>query len=305
MFLMEQHVMITGVNGLVGKAIAGNLISDCRLSGLGRNPDNRTGLQIGYYSVDLADSAAVMRLAHAIRPTVIVHCAAAISNDNWNPSLIDTNVRGLINLLDFAKISGCKKIVYISSLPIVGIPQSCPITEEHPVYPRSVYHLTKYFGELFLQAEAGDMEVVILRLPSPVGAGMPPNKILPVFIVRCLRDEPISLLGHGGREQNYVNVRDVAQAVRKAIERPVTGLFNIAYSRSYSNLELAELCKQTLHSDSELLFAGEDPDETMRWVYSIEKAQSELGFVPAVTLEQSIREIAASLSEKNENTRSK
>lgn len=292
---MAYKVLVTGVNGLVGKAVAENLVSDCLVVGLGRNGANHTGLGIDYHSIDLSDSDVLMRLAENFRPDVIVHAAAAISNDNLDPLLIDTNVRGLLNLLYFAEVVKCRKIVYISSLPIIGVPKMTPITEDHPVYPRSVYHLTKYFGELFLQNKMDEMDVVVLRLPSPVGSGMPRQKILPVFVSRCLNNEPITLLGHGGRMQNYINVRDVAVAVRKAIEVSVSGVFNIAYTRSYSNLELAQLCKSVLGSQSELLFSGEDPDEEVRWIYAIEKAKQEFGFVASVTLEESILEIARTL----------
>ncbi len=293
---MNRTILITGVNGFVGKAIASNLSVDNHVIGIGRNSTNATGLDIEYYSVDISDFNSFDSIPNTSPIEVIVHCAAAISNDNMNPSLIDTNVRGVDYLMKFAKKCKCKKFVYISSLPIIGIPQIYPITEEHPVYPKSVYHLTKYFGELMIKSLSNDMDIVILRLPSPVGAEMPMNKIFTVFIKQCLNNEPMNLLGHGGRMQNYINVKDIANAARKAIKVSVTGVFNIAYTKSFTNLELAEICKNVLHSDNEIIFSGEDSDENIKWIYSIDKARRLLDFTPLISIEDSILEIANTMN---------
>ena len=288
-----KKVLVTGVNGLVGNAIATLLVEKYHVIGVGRNKTCGIGLSVDYHVLDISCLEKTHTLFSQLRPDVIVHCAAAIDEDNWAPELIDTNVRGTANIIDSACHCGVRNFIYISSLPIIGIPQECPITETHPVYPRSTYHLTKYFGEILLKSVADKMKIKILRLPSPIGVGMPNNKILTVFINKCLYHEDITLLGKGGRIQNYINVKDVAKSVECAITyESVTGVFNVAFPRSYSNLELVNLCKSVLHSNSNIIFSGVDLEEEMKWVYSTDKAAQMLDFTAEYSLEQTIKDIA-------------
>lgn len=293
---MNCKVLVTGVTGLVGKAIANKLVSlSYQIIGIGRKDSANLDFPIEYYKTDIAnldDLSYVMDVTH---PDIIIHCAASISNDNLAKELIDANVRGTTNLINIAIEYSVKKFIYISGLPIIGIPQECPITEEHSVYPPTTYHLTKYFGELLLENLAKTMDYIILRLPSPVGVGMPNNKILTVFISKCLKHENLTLLGKGGRMQNYIDVRDIANAVECSIQSNTKGIYNIAAEQSYSNYELAKMCKLVLQSKSDIFFNGVDADEDIKWVYSTQKAKDFLRFLAVIPLEQTIRDIAHSL----------
>jgi len=291
-----MDILVTGASGFVGGAIVSELRNGNHVVGIGRR--NLPCRECGYHRADISDISSLEKILEIIRPDVIVHAAAAIIHDDRDRSLIDANVRGTANVLNFARMAGCKKIIYISSAPIIGSPMEIPITEEHGVYPRSIYHLTKYFGEILL-LNATDINVTVLRLPSPIGAGMPKNKILPAFISDCLSGSPIKLLGRGGRIQNYINVKDIGTAVMKAVFSEATGVYNVTYPKSYSNLELAQLCRRVLDSRSEIVFYGEDSEEDMKWVYSCDKIRKELGFSPEVTIEESIREVAASIANEN------
>lgn len=293
---MSCKVLITGITGLVGRAIAGRLASaSYQIIGIGRKESANVNFPVEYFRTDISNVFALSCVIGDSRPDIIVHCAAAISNDNLALEIIDANVRGTKNLINIAIEHGVKKFIYISSLPIIGLPQECPITEEHAVYPQTAYHLTKYFGELLLETSSKVMNYAILRLPSPVGVGMPKNKILTVFIVKCLKNENLILLGKGGRMQNYIDVRDVAAAVECSIQSNSHGVYNIAAEQSYSNLELAEMCKSVLQSKSEILFDGVDVDEEVKWVYSTQKAKEYLHFTAKIPLERTINDIAHSL----------
>lgn len=297
---MNCKVLITGITGFVGKAIAKRLVSlSYRIVGIGRKDSANVDFSIEYYRADITNLDDLSRVISITHPDIIVHCAAAISNEYFAKELIDANVRGTTNLINIAIDYGVKKFIYISSLPIIGIPQEYPITEEHPVYPRTTYHLTKYFGELLLANSAKAMDYIILRFPSPVGVGMANNKILTVFISKCLKHENLILLGKGGRMQNYIDVRDIANAVECSIQSNTKGIYNIAAEQSYSNYELAKMCKSVLQSRSELLFDGVDADEDIKWVYSTQKAKDLLHFSAIIPLEQTISDIAHSMQIKS------
>lgn len=195
-----------------------------------------------------------------------------------------------MQIAEIARRTGCAKIIYISGIPIIGKPKVIPITEEHSIEPPSVYHASKIFGEyVFNLLVQEGINVINLRLPSPIGADMPAGKIFSVFVEKCLKNEDISLLGKGGRMQNYIDTDDIAQAIYRSISYNKSATFNIAANKSYSNLELATICKNVLSSNSNISFNGkEDLEEDCKWIVSIDKARREIDFEPIVSIEESI-----------------
>jgi nucleoside-diphosphate-sugar epimerase len=82
--------------------------------------------------------------------------------------------------------------------------------------------------------------------------------------------------------------------VQACLERPASGLFNIAAGRSVSNRELAQRCIDVLDSRSRLeLGRAPDPDEHVRWEVSNARAEAILAYRPACSLKDSIDAVAA------------
>ncbi len=197
-------------------------------------------------------------------------------------------------MLAIGRAWGVESFVYLSSIGVIGQPVEAPITEDHPVAPRSAYHASKRFGEHLMQiAQLGGMGTVSLRLTAPVGAGMPPGRILSVFVDRARRGEALVVLGRGTRRQNYVDVRDVAAAVAQCLECSPTGILNIGGSSSVSNVELARTCVEVLRSSSEIQFSGEDSEEGARWDVSTSAAASSIGYSARYGIEDTILSIGS------------
>lgn len=283
------RVLITGVNGLIGSAIAEALLPHFEVIGTSIERENLTGLDFDYIPSDITEMATLKGLPEKI--DVIVHCAAAITKDPYSNLLLKANCIGVQNIAAYANEAGCRQLIYFSSLPVIGKPSIVPITEEHPVDPPTVYHMTKYFGELVLRKLLGERRTVVFRIPSPIGRKTAPDKIVPVFVRNAMENVDYCLLGQGKRIQNYIDVRDIARAVELAIVKGASGLFNIASQRSYSNRDLAELCIKLFDSKSGITYNGTDPEEDDQWIVSAEKARRELGFEAQCTLSESLLEI--------------
>ncbi len=125
---------------------------------------------------------------------------------------------------------------------------------------------------------------------------MPNGLILSVFIINCLRNAPIRLIGKGNRVMNYIDARDIAKAVLCSVEHPdVSGLF-LLNGTSISNIDLARLCINVINSKSVIEFSGDDdPQDAQRWIIDGSKAENLLGFTAQITVEQTIRDISESL----------
>jgi UDP-glucose 4-epimerase len=102
------------------------------------------------------------------------------------------------------------------------------------------------------------------------------------------------LSGKGTRKQNYVHVRDIAQALYRAINSEnAHGVYNLTGDLLLSNRELAQMCIQVLHSQSEIEYSSiEDPADGYVWDASLDKIKHECGYEPLEKMEDAIREYA-------------
>lgn len=295
-----KKVLITGINGAIGSTIARHLYGKYEISGTSLEDSNLTGIPITYFKSDISKRDSLEAFPKEI--DIIVHCAAAINYDNFSSSLIDANCKGTQNIALYANTIGCSQLIYFSSLPVIGKPLFSPITEDHPINPPTVYHISKYFGELLFKTVLKNVALTVFRIPSPIGYGMPLNKIVPVFVQNAIENRDFVLKGSGSRIQNYIDVRDIARAVDCAIEKKAEGIFNIASDKSYSNKEIAELCISHFSSTATIRYEGVDLEEDNRWIVSTQKAKQQLAFCAIFSISDTLNEIAKQIKERNENT---
>ena len=161
---MKDKILITGINGFVGNEVANLLCNQYDVWGIGRQSYSKNPLHTSYEQVDLTDEKSMLDYASRHRFDHIVHCAASLSF-NDTKTLFDANIAGVYNLLKVADMTGVKSIVYISSLPVIGVPLVLPITESHPVNPRTNYHLSKYRGIVASKQSTSQRNLVAYTLP--------------------------------------------------------------------------------------------------------------------------------------------
>lgn len=234
---------------------------------------------------------------------VLVHLGAALPvplTPIQTYLTINTTSTGV--LLDLARKAGARKFVYCSSLPVIGVPSSIPITERHPVVPETNYHLSKWFGEKLCEQEfrRHGLSTTSLRLSAPYGIGMNSSSVIPFFMSRAINSEPITLHGTGAREQTFIHVKDVVQGLVLAATSDTSGTFNLAGSETISMLELAKLVIASVPGcTSAIGFSGrKDPQESYRWQVDISKIRN-IGYSPNVSLKRGLSRLADKWAECN------
>lgn len=287
-----KNILLTGSNGFVGQEIAKCIAGEGHLIGLGRKAENQCPYVEEYVSADLSREGALDSLKGR-KLDVIIHAAANLDMAADDAKVITDNCLGTFYLTRLAVETGCSRFIFISSLPVVGTPkpdETGMITEKNLPHPETVYHASKLMGEhLVSLLNRQGIQSTSLRIPSPVGVGMSAKTILSVFLQCARNGETITLRGKGTRRQNYVDVRDIAQAVLKAIQAPqLSECYDIVARQTVSNTELANLCIRMLDSQSEIRFEGQDSSDDVDWRADGSLAEKELGFVSQYTLEDTI-----------------
>lgn len=296
-----MRILVTGCNGFIGNYICkalydkghiviGTDLNECKVSKIS-----------SFISSDISSSSFLEDIkADISKCDCIVHTAAKISYNDFDGDLIIVNCCGAANVLKLAKDISCKKIVNISSSPIVGVPLSHPIDEYHPIYPSSLYHATKVMQEyVFGLSKKYGITSINIRVPSPIGIGMNPKTILSTFIECCLNNEPLVIMGNGSRMQDYIDVRDVANFTSLCVETTLSDDTFIAASENpISNIELAKKCIKISGSTSQMIIGTTpDPQDGIIWDYDCKHARS-IGFSTKYTIDDTINDI---ITEKRNN----
>jgi UDP-glucose 4-epimerase len=138
------------------------------------------------------------------------------------PSFVDpvtdmmVNAGGAIRLLEYARKHDVK-FVHASSGSVYGNPTKIPISEDHPLNPISPYGVSKLTSELYCSMYFRNygLDVVALRYFNVYGPRQTVNEemgVIPIFVSRALRKQPLRIFGDGKQTRDFLNVRDVVAA---------------------------------------------------------------------------------------------
>ena len=171
-----MRVLVTGSRGKVGSATTSALVKaghEVTCTDLMRGVFERPALgEPAYLQADLTspgDAFAVVRGMDAV-----VH-AAAIPDPTHNlpATVFQNNLMSTFNVLEAALCFGVSRFVNISSETVPGfffperpfLPDYVPVDEEHPIRPQDPYALSKYFGELLMDAAVrrSDLRCISIR----------------------------------------------------------------------------------------------------------------------------------------------
>jgi len=194
------------------------------------------------------------------------------------------NVVGTANVMEAARQHGVKKVVYASTWEVYGEPQYQPINEAHPCRPDHPYNVTKLAGEQMALAydRLKDVPAVALRMGTAYGERMRPNAVIPLFIRRARKGEPITIKGTGEQSRQFTHARDIGQAFLRALESDVRGeVFNIVAEEPISIRQLAEMVTERF--PAEVRFEPARVGDIAPARVSSAKAERVLGWKPQVT----------------------
>ena len=214
--MADEHVLLTGSEGLVGTAIQRHLRGRVNVIPC----DTKIGLPI----------ERVIRSPEFACVQAVIHCAA-VQLFTPGVNLYDYgtfhygNVAVLSKLLEACIRIGVRKFIHISTDMVYGIPDRCPLPESAALRPVGHYGRSKREAEALVQAVTDRIPVVTIFRPRVIGG---PGRLgLFATLARLARARvPIILFGSGANLYQMIHVEDFAALVVEALERDVPGTFN-------------------------------------------------------------------------------
>jgi dTDP-L-rhamnose 4-epimerase len=186
--------------------------------------------------------------------------------------------------------------------------RAAPTSEDKPLFPTSVYAVTKQDQEQFclVVGRAYDIPVVALRYFNVYGPRQalsnPYTGVCAIFSSRLLNDQAPVVFEDGRQARDFVHVSDIVQANLLALEtdRADYQAVNVGTGRVTSINEVARLLAEGLGKDLRPEIVGKYREGDIRHcVADITRARTLLGYEPRVTLEEGIPELLGWVREQS------
>jgi len=295
-----MRILITGGAGFIGRHISDHFqdraevrIIDNLRSG---SESNLSGLKCKLIVGSILDRDLVREAMKGV--DFVFHLAAMVSvrGSVENPiEYANVNARGTLIVLEEAARARVKKLVFSSSAAIYGDKPNIPKIETMSPDPKSPYATSKYEGEQHCCAftDEGQLATVSLRYFNVFGPYQYPRSeyaaVVPAFIEKAIRNEPISIFGDGRQTRDFVYVNDIVAAnAFFALQSQATGIFNVARGKQISIAELALTIRKLTQSNSVIDYSEERPGDVKHSVAGVDKVQ-EAGFRPVCDLAGGLR----------------
>lgn len=235
-----RRVLVTGGAGEIGRAFVDRYRDEYELTVL--DLPGAWSREIEGIRIVEAD----IRNLEALKPAfagidTVVHLAARRQPSAVWADVLEINIVGTYNVVAAAVASGCRRVLFASSVHAVsGYPRGLQVREDDPINPGNLYGVSKCFGEALgrYAAEQEGLSFIALRIgafdptvtASDVGRGWTleeycaPGDLIEL-IKLCVDDERICFEIFNATSDNRFNRLDVTKARRLLGYKPVFDAF--------------------------------------------------------------------------------
>lgn len=223
---------------------------------------------------------------------VLVHLAAlaGVRPSIENPSAyIDVNVNGTLQVLEFCRNFGIKKMINASSSSVYGINSKTPWKESDPeLLPISPYAASKIAAEefCFVYSKLYGLNIISLRFFTVYGPRQRPDLAIHKFTKSIFEGKPIDFYGVGDTARDYTYVQDITDGIVKVLHKNISGydVFNLGNSKTVSLNDLVSTIELLSKKQAIKNYKAEQPGDVKTTNADISKAMTELGYSPQTNL---------------------
>ena len=295
----SDKIYVAGHRGLVGSAIVRSLKKQGYENVIGRS----------HKELDLTEQAAVRAFFEEERPDVVVLAAAKVGGINANNTapadFAYENMQIQCNVIKCCHDYGVKKLLFLGSTCIYPKLAAQPIKEDALLtgeleQTNEAYAIAKIAGlEMcrFFKRQYGDNFISCMptNLYGPYdnyelqGSHVMPAMIRKFHEAKISNAPSVELWGTGTPLREFLYVDDMADACVYLLEHyDGEQHVNIGTGKELSIAQLAELIKETVGYEGEIIWNTQMPDGTPRKLTDVSKLHS-LGWTHKIELEEGVR----------------
>lgn len=293
--------LVFGGNGFIGSHLVDALVEDGHeVTIFDRFSDDRNNVTPGAH-VRLIRGDFLLRsdIAKAVQGADYVFhfitTTQPITSEN-NPLVdIDTNVRGSVVLFEECAAAGVKKVVFASTGgSIYGDNSSERMSEDTMPKPVSPYAIGKLAIENYLRyfGRKHGLASVVYRISNPYGERQSLNAqqgVIPIFLQRIARGEPVTVMGDGTMVRDYVHVRDLVRMIARSFMVAEQDIYNVGNGQGSSVNDLVSAMSAVVGHPIEVERREVPPTFVHTAVLDTSRFINEFGAEHTVGLEEGIR----------------
>jgi len=318
-----MQVLVTGVAGFIGSALAGKLLArgdsvigidncndyyDPSLKAARLARLEAQGGDFTFHKIDFADMAALESVLEGVQIDRIVHLGAqaGVRYSLENPAAyIQSNLVGHANMLEIARHRGVEHMVYASSSSVYGgndkVPFSVDDRADHPV---SLYAATKRADEMLSESYAHLYRIPLtgLRFFTVYGPWGRPDMAYWIFTKKILAGEPISVFHNGEMWRDFTHIDDIIAGVIAVLDHAPAddgaekaggsmkphALYNIGNHRSEKLTDLIAIIEEACGKKAQIDWQPMQPGDVVRTYADIDAISRDLGYAPTTSIAEGL-----------------
>ena len=300
-----MNVLVTGGAGFIGSHLVRQLLDGEHQVTVLDNVSTGTWQHLPQgkdtctcWEMDIRDKAAREKIEQG-KFDVIVQLAGqtmvdvSIKDPEFDAS---ENIMGTINVLEAARNSGVKRIIFASTAAAYGdaTEDRLPIREEETLAPMSFYGLTKVAVEKYLKLyhDLYGLDYVALRFANVYGerqGDTGEGGVISIFAKRIAKDQGITVFGDGKQTRDFIYAGDIAAGIIAAMTTDkANAVYNLSNQTETSLLELIELMAKASGKTVEPAFAAPREGDINRSMLCNEAAVQNLNWQPQMDLAEGL-----------------
>ncbi len=300
-----MNVLVTGGAGFIGSHLVRQLLAAKHEVTVLDNVSTGTWQHLPQgkdtctcWEMDIRDKAAREKIEQA-KFDVIVHLAAqtmvdvSVKDPEFDAS---ENVMGTVNILEAARHSGVKRIIFASTAASYGdvTEDKLPIREEENLAPMSFYGLSKVTVEKYLKLyhDLYGLDYVALRFANVYGerqGDTGEGGVISIFAKRIAKDQGITVFGDGRQTRDFIYAGDIAAGIIAAMTTDkANAVYNLSNQTETSLLDLIELMAKASGKTVEPAFAAPREGDINRSMLCHEAAVQNLSWQPKMDLAEGL-----------------
>ena len=256
------------------------------------------GERYEFFKADIANADLMDALMTEHQFYAVINFAAESHVDrsiNDPLNFIHTNVIGTSVLLECARRHGVQRFIQISTDEVYGsLGAAGRFTEQSPLDPSSPYSASKAGADLLVLAshKTYGQEVVVTRCSNNYGPYQFPEKLIPLMIIKALRDEPLPVYGDGMNVRDWIHVDDHCAGIVAALFEGKPGtVYNLGGNSEMVNLDLVRMILDRLGKSHSLIsFVPDRLGHDRRYAIDSSFVQRELDWKPLRSFKEGLDE---------------
>lgn len=259
-----------------------------------------------HYHFEQGDITDLPRISEVMQKYQVTHLINFAAETHVDRSIhggikdfVLTNSLGVQMLLDAVRANKIERMVNVSTDEVYGalaLDENRKFTEDTPIMPNMPYAAAKAGGDLMCHAYwvTHQTPVIVTHCSNNYGSYQYPEKLIPFFIFKAMKDEPVPVYGDGLNVRDWIHALDHSSALDLLLHKGNVGeVYNIGVDNERNNLEITKMVLSILGKPESLMtYVADRPGHDRRYAIDSSKIMV-LGWVPKYTrdkFEQGMKE---------------